>query len=174
MEWIIWVSIISYGEIHFDIQVLWIASMFLEWTMFSNQGFAVYEKKKRKILKRKHGIKSNMPNGRCTMFMFETMKYVYVWSRTRRWYAKQMRYNLLQVTCISKWFSILLYIIFSINKKINKIWEMSKMISPFHMLWFFFSPAHMQAALCLCWHTWSVECFLSIRIWLWKCPSNPL
>ena len=33
---------ISYGEILFDIQVLWIASMFLERIMLANQGFAVF------------------------------------------------------------------------------------------------------------------------------------
>ena len=29
VERIIWVSIISYGEIRFDVQVLWITSMFM-------------------------------------------------------------------------------------------------------------------------------------------------
>ena len=32
---------ISYGEILFDIQVIWIASMFLERIMLANQSFAV-------------------------------------------------------------------------------------------------------------------------------------
>lgn len=41
VEQIIWVSIISYGEIHFDIQVLWITSMFLEWIILAIQGFTV-------------------------------------------------------------------------------------------------------------------------------------
>lgn len=43
VEWIMWVFITSYGEICFDMQVLWIASMFPEQIMLSSQGFTVYE-----------------------------------------------------------------------------------------------------------------------------------
>jgi hypothetical protein len=41
LERIIWVSIISYGEIHFDIRVLWITSAFPEWITLPNQGTTV-------------------------------------------------------------------------------------------------------------------------------------
>jgi hypothetical protein len=41
LERIIWVSIISYGEIHFDIRVLWITSTFPEWIMLANHGTTV-------------------------------------------------------------------------------------------------------------------------------------
>lgn len=37
------VSIISYGEICFDIQVLCITSMFLEQILLANQGFTVFK-----------------------------------------------------------------------------------------------------------------------------------
>jgi hypothetical protein len=40
LERIIWVSIISYGEIRFDIRVLWITSTFPERIMLANQGTA--------------------------------------------------------------------------------------------------------------------------------------
>lgn len=57
-----------------------------------------------------------MPNDRCTMFMFETMKYVYLWSKDQKVICKPNA----QVIFITKWFSILSYVIFSIDKKINK------------------------------------------------------
>jgi hypothetical protein len=38
LERIIWVSIISYREIRFDIRVLWITSTFPERNMLANQG----------------------------------------------------------------------------------------------------------------------------------------
>jgi hypothetical protein len=38
----IWVSIISYGEIRFDIRVLWITSTFPERIMLANQGTTVH------------------------------------------------------------------------------------------------------------------------------------
>jgi hypothetical protein len=41
LERIIWVSIISYGEIRFDIRVLWITSTFPEQIMLVNQGTTV-------------------------------------------------------------------------------------------------------------------------------------
>jgi hypothetical protein len=41
LERIIWVSIISYGEIRFDIKVLWITSTFPERIMLANQGTTV-------------------------------------------------------------------------------------------------------------------------------------
>ena len=36
-------------EIHFDIQVLWITSMFPEQIMLTNQGFTVLEKKRQSL-----------------------------------------------------------------------------------------------------------------------------
>ena len=44
VEQIIWVSIISYGEIRFDIQVFWITSMFLEQIILVIQGFTVIQR----------------------------------------------------------------------------------------------------------------------------------
>jgi hypothetical protein len=41
LERITWVSIISYGEIRFDIRVLWITSRFPERIMLANQGTTV-------------------------------------------------------------------------------------------------------------------------------------
>jgi hypothetical protein len=41
LEWIVWVSIISYGEIRLDIRVLWITNTFLERTMLADQGTTV-------------------------------------------------------------------------------------------------------------------------------------
>jgi hypothetical protein len=41
LERTIWVSIISYREIRFDIRVLWITSTFPERIMLANQGTAV-------------------------------------------------------------------------------------------------------------------------------------
>jgi hypothetical protein len=41
LERIIWVSIISYGEIRFDIRVPWITSTFPERIMLTNQGTTV-------------------------------------------------------------------------------------------------------------------------------------
>jgi hypothetical protein len=42
LERIIWFSIISYGEICFDIQVLWITSTFPERIKLANLGTIVY------------------------------------------------------------------------------------------------------------------------------------
>jgi hypothetical protein len=41
LERITWVSLISYGEIRFDIRVLWIMSTFSERIMLANQGTTV-------------------------------------------------------------------------------------------------------------------------------------
>jgi hypothetical protein len=41
LERIVCVSIISYGEIHFDIRVLWITSTFPERIILANQGTTV-------------------------------------------------------------------------------------------------------------------------------------
>lgn len=41
VEQIIWVYIISYGKINFDIQELWITSMLPEQIMLTSQGFTV-------------------------------------------------------------------------------------------------------------------------------------
>jgi hypothetical protein len=42
LERIIWVSIISYGEIRFHKRVLWITSTFPERIMLANQGTTVF------------------------------------------------------------------------------------------------------------------------------------
>jgi hypothetical protein len=44
LERIIWVSIISYGEIRFDTRMLWITSSFPERIMLANQGTTVFKK----------------------------------------------------------------------------------------------------------------------------------